>query len=116
VECLSAAACPLLLLLLLPLPLHRAKTISEWQAWSMCAQQRRWSLVVINPAIVVGPPLAANRQSEAVMSTKYLFDAHLPFAIPIGERAPQVARECLEWLSTCVRGEASARTTPQTCV
>ncbi len=65
--------------------LRRAKTTSEWQAWAVSAQQSRWSLVVINPTIVVGPPLAANKQSEVVTNVKRILSAHLPFAFPMDE-------------------------------
>eukprot|EP01026_Neomeris_dumetosa_P055825 TRINITY_DN5088_c0_g2_i3.p2 TRINITY_DN5088_c0_g2~~TRINITY_DN5088_c0_g2_i3.p2 ORF type:complete len:270 (-),score=11.15 TRINITY_DN5088_c0_g2_i3:530-1222(-) len=39
----------------LGLPYHYAKTMSEKRAWEIVGQQKRWSLVVINPGIVFGP-------------------------------------------------------------
>jgi hypothetical protein len=59
--------------------------VAEWEAWALAAQQSHWSLVVINPAIVLGPPLAANRGSEAVVTAKKMLDgSSWPFAPPMG--------------------------------
>ena len=44
-------------------PYFKAKTLSEWEAWALAAQQQRWSLVTICPSWVLGPPIAANKHS-----------------------------------------------------
>lgn len=63
----------------------RAKTLSEWEAWAIHAQQTRWELVVINPAVVMGPPLAGIRGSEIIESTCKLLDgSSYPFVPPLG--------------------------------
>ncbi|EFJ42238.1 heme peroxidase-related protein [Volvox carteri f. nagariensis] len=49
------------------LPYSYSKTQAERRAWELCEKQNRWTLVVINPGLVLGPPLGANcRASESV--------------------------------------------------
>ncbi len=65
--------------------LRRAKTVSEWEAWAIAAQQRRWSLVVICPANILGPPVAASAGTESVATAKKLLDGSIyPFVPPLG--------------------------------
>ena len=67
-------------------PPYSAKTLSEWEAWAIAAQQDRWKLVVICPANILGPPLAACPGAESVASAKKLLDGSVyPFVPPLGE-------------------------------
>ena len=45
---------------------RRSKTLGEWEAWAIAAQQQCWRLVTICPGAVYGPPLAAVRKSGAL--------------------------------------------------
>jgi len=46
-----------------------SKTLAERKAWEVASQQNRWSLVVINPTLVVGPLLqkSLNTSSEIIL-------------------------------------------------
>ena len=41
-------------------PPRRAKSLAEWEAWAIAGQQKRWQLVVMCPAVVLGPPIVPN--------------------------------------------------------
>ncbi|GAB4819941.1 hypothetical protein N2152v2_006987 [Parachlorella kessleri] len=86
-----------------------SKTLSEWAAWAICAQQQRWSLVVINPAVVVGPPLAANKLSEAVVSTQYMLNSRLPIVPLIGFPTVDIADVAAAHTIAMVKRAASGR-------
>jgi len=47
-----------------------SKTLAEKKAWQMAEQQKKWSLVVINPTLVVGPLLqnTMNTSSEIILN------------------------------------------------
>lgn len=47
-------------------PYPYSKVMAERKAWEMAEAQDRWSLVCINPALVLGPSLTANTQSGSV--------------------------------------------------
>lgn len=42
-----------------------SKTVAEKEAWSICENQSKWDLVVLNPSLVFGPGLNSNATSES---------------------------------------------------
>ena len=42
-----------------------SKTVAEKEAWSICENQSKWDLVVLNPSLVFGPGLISNATSES---------------------------------------------------
>lgn len=47
-------------------PHHYAKVESEKEAWRMCQVQSRWSLVTINPGMILGPSLSPHSASGSL--------------------------------------------------
>ncbi|WP_130802300.1 SDR family oxidoreductase [Acinetobacter ihumii] len=47
-------------------PYSYSKVAAERKAWEMAEQQNRWSLVCINPALVMGPSLTPSSQSGSI--------------------------------------------------
>lgn len=47
-------------------PYFKSKAAAEQRAWELAAAQARWSLVVINPPAVWGPPLSSRPDGESV--------------------------------------------------
>lgn len=43
-----------------------SKTLAERAAWEAAGKQDRWSLVVINPGLVMGPPLGSRADGESI--------------------------------------------------
>lgn len=62
-------------------PYSFSKVEAEKEAWHIHSQQSKWDLVVINPALVLGPTLTSNSNSESLqiindlLSGKYRFGA-----------------------------------------
>ena len=46
-------------------PYSYSKTLAEREAWKMCEEQNRWSLVVINPSLVLGPTVSGQSTSAS---------------------------------------------------
>lgn len=46
-------------------PYNLSKTLAEKKAWEIADAQSRWDLVVINPSLVIGPPLGPAPTSES---------------------------------------------------
>ncbi len=54
-------------------PYHYAKTRAEQEAWSIAAAQDRWSLVCINPGLVLGPSFTPASESGSLFLLDELF-------------------------------------------
>lgn len=52
-------------------PYAYSKAVAEREAWKMHDLQTRWSLVVINPGLILGPPLT----SESASGSLYMLEA-----------------------------------------
>lgn len=64
-------------------PYSYSKTLAEKEAWKMNKEQSRWDLVVINPSLVMGPPLNPNvATSESISLLKQLGDGTLKSGVP----------------------------------
>ncbi|PNW75077.1 hypothetical protein CHLRE_12g497652v5 [Chlamydomonas reinhardtii] len=48
------------------LPYYYSKKLAEERAWEMAKAQSQWKLVVINPAVILGPPLSKRTDSESI--------------------------------------------------
>ncbi|KAG2451351.1 hypothetical protein HYH02_003955 [Chlamydomonas schloesseri] len=48
------------------LPYYYSKKLAEQKAWEMSKAQSQWTLVVINPAAILGPPLSKRTDSESI--------------------------------------------------
>lgn len=55
-------------------PYSYSKTLAEREAWRLAADQDRWSLVSINPALVLGPALGEAPTSESLTIVRMLID------------------------------------------
>ncbi|MDX6740412.1 NAD-dependent epimerase/dehydratase family protein [Actinocorallia sp. A-T 12471] len=47
-------------------PYHHAKTMAEREAWQIADAQDRWSLVVLNPGLVLGPSFTPSSESGSL--------------------------------------------------
>lgn len=63
-------------------PYTYSKVAAEKIAWDMQATQNRWSLVCINPALVLGPSLTPNTQSGSVELLKQFGDGTTLMGVP----------------------------------
>lgn len=63
-------------------PYSFSKVMAEKEAWRIHAEQSKWDLVVINPALVLGPSLAGNSNSESLQIMKDLLTGKYRFGAP----------------------------------
>ncbi|MGB3589052.1 MAG: aldehyde reductase, partial [Tunicatimonas sp.] len=63
-------------------PYSYSKTLAERRAWQMAEIQDHWNLVVINPGLVVGPPLSDQSGSESIKIIQQLTDGSLKMGVP----------------------------------
>jgi len=47
-------------------PYHYSKVTAEKEAWDVCSRQERWSLVTINPGLILGPSLTGASDSGSL--------------------------------------------------
>jgi nucleoside-diphosphate-sugar epimerase len=47
-------------------PYHYSKVAAEKEAWDFCRRQSRWSMVAINPGLILGPALTAASDSGSL--------------------------------------------------
>ncbi|KAG2502117.1 hypothetical protein HYH03_000609 [Edaphochlamys debaryana] len=67
------------------LPYYYSKKLAEEKAWEMATAQDRWTLVVINPAAIMGPPLSSRSDGESLgMITKILTGKAYPLCPHMG--------------------------------
>ena len=64
-------------------PYSYSKTLAEQMAWEMVDKQDRWSLVTINPCLILGPALNPTQTtSESVNILKMMGDGQMKFGAP----------------------------------
>ncbi len=63
-------------------PYSYSKVEAEKEAWRIHSLQNQWDLVVINPAFVMGPSLAATSNSESLQLMKDLLSGKYRFGAP----------------------------------
>ncbi|WP_158773613.1 NAD-dependent epimerase/dehydratase family protein [Cobetia sp. L2A1] len=59
-----------------------SKTLAEREAWNIAEQQSRWRLVVINPALVLGPAIDEHATSQSMNLITQLCDGTLKIGVP----------------------------------
>lgn len=64
-------------------PYSYSKTLAEKKAWEIAESQNQWDLVVVNPSLVMGPPLnPKNTTSESMNIVKLLGDGSMKMGAP----------------------------------
>ncbi|MBT0565476.1 NAD-dependent epimerase/dehydratase family protein [Williamsia sp. CHRR-6] len=63
-------------------PYNYSKTLAEKKAWEIAEAQSRWSLVVINPSLVIGPGMQRRPTSESFAIVKQLGDGTMRLGAP----------------------------------
>jgi nucleoside-diphosphate-sugar epimerase len=80
-------------------PYSYSKVAAERKAWQMAEQQKRWDLVCVNPALVMGPSLTDTSQSGSIEVLQQFANGTTMFGVP-----PNV-----EWHRRCTRCRGCAR-------
>lgn len=47
-------------------PYHYSKVVAEQEAWAICNRQKRWTMVAINPGLILGPTLTPSSDSGSL--------------------------------------------------
>lgn len=64
-------------------PYSYSKTLAEQEAWRIAGLQAQWDLVVINPSLVLGPPLNPKTvTSESIHLMEQFADGSMRFGVP----------------------------------
>ncbi|MFF1264142.1 NAD-dependent epimerase/dehydratase family protein [Streptomyces sp. NPDC058321] len=63
-------------------PYSFSKTLAEKEAWRIEQGQDRWSLVAINPGLVIGPALNADPTSESFSIARQMVSGQARFGAP----------------------------------
>ena len=63
-------------------PYHYAKTVAELEAWSAARAQDRWSMVTINPGLVLGPALVPGSESGSLFLMNELMSGYFFYGAP----------------------------------
>jgi dihydroflavonol-4-reductase len=63
-------------------PYSYSKTLAEREAWRLHDAQSRWRLVVVNPAMVMGPGIKPDGTSESFSLVKQLGDGTMRSGVP----------------------------------
>jgi nucleoside-diphosphate-sugar epimerase len=74
-------------------PYHFAKVEAEKEAWRIAKEQSRWSLVVINPGLILGPSLTSASASGSLFLLDGMMRGHLFFGLPDWSMATVDIRE-----------------------
>lgn len=63
-------------------PYHYAKTVAERAAWDAARAQDRWSMVAVNPGLVLGPSLTPASESGSLFLLDELFKGYFFYGAP----------------------------------
>ncbi|MDK1347229.1 NAD-dependent epimerase/dehydratase family protein [Streptomyces sp. 378] len=63
-------------------PYHHAKTVAERAAWDAAAAQDRWSMVSVNPGLILGPSLTPASDSGSLFLLDELFKGYFFYGAP----------------------------------
>jgi nucleoside-diphosphate-sugar epimerase len=63
-------------------PYHYAKTEAEKEAWRLCGAQSRWSLVTINPGMILGPSLTPASDSGSLFLIDEMLKGYFFYGMP----------------------------------
>lgn len=91
-------------------PYPYSKTLAEKEAWRLAAEQRRWDLVTINPAMIVGPALGSAPTSESFSTARMLIDGTARLGAPrLGISAVDVREVAQAHIAAAFLPEARGR-------
>ena len=74
-------------------PYHFAKVEAEKEAWRIAGEQSRWSLVTINPGLILGPSLTAASASGSLFLLDGMMRGHFFYGLPDWSMATVDIRE-----------------------
>ncbi|PWI16829.1 cinnamyl alcohol dehydrogenase [Streptomyces sp. Act143] len=63
-------------------PYHYAKTVAERAAWDAAEAQHRWTMVSVNPGLVLGPSLTPASESGSLFLLEELFKGYFFYGAP----------------------------------
>ena len=63
-------------------PYHYAKTVAEQEAWKLAESQDRWSLVTVNPGLILGPSLVPASDSGSLFLMNELMAGYFFYGAP----------------------------------
>lgn len=63
-------------------PYHYAKTVAEEAAWEAARAQDRWSMVAVNPGLILGPSLTPASESGSLFLLDELFKGYFFYGAP----------------------------------
>ncbi|MHC5908883.1 NAD-dependent epimerase/dehydratase family protein [Streptomyces sp. S6] len=63
-------------------PYHYSKTVAEKAAWDACAAQDRWTMVSVNPGLILGPSLTPASDSGSLFLLDELFKGYFCYGAP----------------------------------
>jgi nucleoside-diphosphate-sugar epimerase len=63
-------------------PYHYAKTVAERAAWEAAGAQDRWSMVAVNPGLILGPSLTPASESGSLFLLDELFRGYFCYGAP----------------------------------
>ncbi|MFJ3667811.1 NAD-dependent epimerase/dehydratase family protein [Streptomyces sp. NPDC090106] len=63
-------------------PYHYAKTVAEQAAWEAARAQDRWTMVSVNPGLILGPALTSASDSGSLFLLEELFKGYFFYGAP----------------------------------
>ena len=63
-------------------PYHYAKVMAEQEAWRICNAQNRWSMVAINPGLILGPSLTPASESGSLFLLDEMMKGYFFYGMP----------------------------------
>lgn len=63
-------------------PYHYSKVVAEKEAWRINGEQSRWSLVTINPGMILGPSLTPASESGSLFLLDEMFKGYFFYGMP----------------------------------
>ncbi|PYB69804.1 NAD-dependent epimerase/dehydratase family protein [Rhizobium wuzhouense] len=63
-------------------PYHYSKVLAEKAAWAKASEQERWSLVTINPGMILGPSLTPASESGSLFLLDEMFKGYFFYGMP----------------------------------
>ncbi len=91
-------------------PYHYSKVIAEKEAWDICGRQSRWTMVAINPGLILGPSLTGSSESGSLFLLSELLKGYFFYGAPgFSFTYVDVRDVALAHLRAAQREEASGR-------
>ncbi len=63
-------------------PYHYSKVMAEKEAWAICGEQDRWTMVAINPGLILGPALTGSSDSGSLFLLDELLKGYFFYGAP----------------------------------